>query len=231
MDVMGGRRQRWSVSGLTSMGAHGALVTACLLWSIQHPPRARDQRPTEFEVHSVPPVVLSVPPPRAAAAPAVRGRARPVRGSSLRPTAPIPISREEAALTAPTSGVPEGDEDRTFDSVSPSTLVATGPPGGTAPPTTETGIAPLEAAYLCTYQSLRGLPRSLYVRGRVYRLLVQMCIGSDGRVEAATLEKGATAELDSQVLVDMRQWRYRPRIVHGKPSAFCYKVRVSYEVD
>jgi TonB family protein len=69
------------------------------------------------------------------------------------------------------------------------------------------------------------------VRGKVYRLVVQMCISAEGRVDSATLKKGAAAELDAQVLTDMREWRYRPRIVHGRPSAFCYKIRVSYVVE
>jgi outer membrane biosynthesis protein TonB len=228
---MGGRPQLWSVSGLASMGAHAAFVTGCLLWSLHHPaPPARD-RPTEFEVRTVAPPASPRPASVTPLAPA-RGRARAARGVRLGRAAPIPISHDEAALSAPRSGVPEGDEDSSFFDPSPSTVRGeVGAGSMAAAPTTENGIAPLEAAYLCTYQSLRGLPRSLYVRGKVYRLLVQMCIGSDGRVKSATLQEGAAPALDAQVLVDMRQWRYKPRIVHGTPSAFCYKVKVSYEID
>jgi TonB family protein len=131
----------------------------------------------------------------------------------------------------PAAGVPDGDEDHSIDEPSPSTFAVAAEPGPPPGPALEPGVSPLEAAYLCTHQSLRGLPKSLYVRGRTYRVLVQMCISAEGRVENVTLQMGAAAELDAQVLTDMHAWRYRPRIVHGKPSAFCYKVRVSYEVE
>jgi outer membrane biosynthesis protein TonB len=147
--------------------------------------------------------------------------------------APIPVSYEDVSFVAPRIGLPDGDEDSTFDDPSPSTLRGTPGPSTAGPPAKveEKEIAPVDAAYLCTYQSLRGLPRSLYVRGKVYRVLVKMCISAEGGVESATLVQGAAAELDARVLTDMREWRYRPRIVRGKPTAFCYKVRVSYEVD
>ncbi|HXU83769.1 MAG TPA: energy transducer TonB [Polyangia bacterium] len=154
---------------------------------------------------------------------------------NLGPAAVVPISHEDASFVLPTVGVPDGDEDGTLDQPSPSVLAGApgGQPGAAPGParSEEKSIAPLEAAYLCTYQSLRDLPRSLYTRGKVYKLLVRMCIDARGRVEDVVLEQGAAPELDARVVVDMRAWRYRPRIVHGKPSAFCYKVKVRYEVE
>jgi TonB family protein len=230
MEAGGRGRQRWSVSGLASLGAHGALMTGCLWWSIHHPSPRSPQQPTEVEIRSVPPVVASGAAARTTAVP-TRGRARPARGMYRSVAARIPVSRDDEWLPAPPSGWPEGDEDQSFDDPAPSTLAEAGEPGGGPPGPEEAVIAPLEAAYLCTYQSLRALPRSLYKRGKAYRLLVQMCISAEGRVENVTLEQSAAPELDAQVMADMREWRYRPRIVEGKPSAFCYKVRVSYEVD
>jgi hypothetical protein len=222
---------RWSLSGLASLGTHGAFVLGCLWWSVRHPFLPFEQRPTELEVRSVPAAVAPAPLPTVTPVPTVRGHARPARGVNLGPMARIPTSHEDGSFVAPRIGVPDGDEDSTLDDPSPSMLQGAPGPAPAGPPAAEREIAPLEAAYLCTYQSLRGLPRSLYVRGKVYRLLVQMCIDAQGRVASATLQKGAATELDAQVLTDMRAWRYRPRIVHGKPSAFCYKVRVSYEVE
>jgi TonB family protein len=145
------------------------------------------------------------------------------------------VSYEDADFVAPAAGDPDGDEDWTFDSASPSTLAGRGGGSagtGTVPAQTiEKPIAPLEAAYLCTYQSLRGLPRALYRRGHAYKLVVKMCISAEGRVERVTLEQGAAAELDARVVEDMHAWRYKPRIVRGKPTAFCYKVNVTYDVD
>jgi hypothetical protein len=228
-------RRRWSVSGVTSMGMHGALVAACLWWSVHHPLLAGHPPPTELEVRSVPAAAAPAPPlAHVAAAPAARGRARPARGVNLGQR-PAPVSYEASDFVAPRIGLPDGDEDSTFDDPSPSTLRGppgpAGPVGSGPPPKDQSEIAPLEAAYLCTYQSLRSLPRSLYGHGKVYRLLVQLCISAEGRVASATLQKGAAPELDAQVLTDLQEWRYKPRIVHGRPTAFCYKVRVSYEVE
>jgi hypothetical protein len=217
------------------MGGHGAIVTAALLLSVHQPRTAAGDRLTEFDVRPPARAVSTPEPARSAGPPAPGARPRSVRGLNLGPAAPASISYQDADFVAPTAGDPDGDEDWTFDGPSPSTLgggSGDGAATGALPARTiEKPIAPLEAAYLCTYQSLRGLPRSLYVRGRSYKLVVKMCIGSDGRVEGVSLEKGAAAELDAQVVADMHHWHYRPRIVGGKPSAFCYKVNVTYEVD
>jgi len=237
MEAFEVRRPRWSLAWLASMSGHGAIVTAALLWSVRHPRPAAGDRLTEFEVRAPARAVSTPEPARAAAPPAPGARPRSVRGLDLGPAAPASVSYEDTDFVAPNAGQPDGDEDWTFDGPSPSTLrggsgggAATGT-GAVPAQTLEKPIAPLEAAYLCTYQSLRGLPRSLYVRGRSYKLVVKMCIGSDGRVEGVTLMKGAASELDAQVVADMYDWRYRPRIIEGKPSAFCYRVNVTYEVD
>jgi hypothetical protein len=223
---------RWSISGLASMGAHGALVTGCLWWTAQHPAAARGAGVTELEIRSVPAVVEhQVPGPAATVAPVVQGRAlRARRVSRPAVAAPAPVSHEESPPTSFEGDVPDGDEDHSMEEPSPSTLVETAPP----PPPAPVGPPPvtaLEASYLCTQQRLRSLPKALNVRGRTYRLQVQACISAEGRVENVTLQKGAVPELDAQVITDVRGWRYRPRIIEGKPSPFCYKVRVSYEVE
>src|SRR5947207_15826395 len=78
----------------------------------------------EFELRPAPPAVMvSVPPPPApAAAPPSGGHARPARGLNLGPAAPVPVSHDDFSVVVPTVGVPDGDEDGTFDSASPSTL-------------------------------------------------------------------------------------------------------------
>jgi hypothetical protein len=224
--------QRWSVSSLASMGAHGALVTGCLWWSAQHPQAAmRAPTATELEVRSVPAAVIAPAPSAAPVVSVVRGHGRRVRALPSAQAAPIPVSREEPAAAAPALIVPDGDEDHTFDDPSPSTLVKAVAPSRDTAPAGPPPVTALEASYLCTHQALRSLPKALNIRGHTYRLQVQACISAEGRVERVTLQKGAAPELDTQVLTDVRTWRYRPRMVQGKASPFCYKVRVSYEVE
>jgi hypothetical protein len=216
------------------MGVHGALVTGCLWWSAHHPlASALDLKPTELEVRSVSAVTAPAPAPvpTVASLPAVRGPIRRARGPSPVLAAPVPVSREEDTATEPRLLVPDGDEDHTFDEPSASTLVKSVPPPAPAPPRGPPPVTALEASYLCTHQALRSLPKALNIRGHTYRLQVQACISAEGRVEQVILQRGAAPELDTQVITDVRAWRYRPRIVQGKPSPFCYKVRVSYEVE
>jgi outer membrane biosynthesis protein TonB len=215
------------------MGAHGVLVTGCLWWSAQHPRSpSSGTAPTEFDVRSVS-AQLAPAPLRAAASVAavVQDHLRRARKVSRPAGVPVPVAREEPEPEAFASDLPDGDEDHTFDEPSPSTLVAEAAPPPPAAPAGPPPVTALEASYLCTHQSLRSLPKSLNVRGRTYRLQVQACISAEGRVENVTLQRGAAPELDAQVLGDVRTWRYRPRIIEGKPSPFCYKVRVSYEVE
>jgi len=236
MELSVARRTRWSVASVASLGAHGALVTGALLWSLHRPPIAAggaDQL-TEFEVRA-PALAVSTPQPAPQPGPAVPGpRARRARGVRPSPAATPPVWYEDSDFGAPAAGHHDGDDDWTDDSDAPATPGGGGSASGTAAVPAqilEKPITPLEAAYLCTYQSLRGLPPSLYRRGHSYKMVVQMCISSEGRVDSVTLQKGAAPELDSRVVTDMHAWRYKPRIVKGKRSAFCYKVNVTYEVD
>jgi TonB family protein len=50
----------------------------------------------------------------------------------------------------------------------------------------------------------------------------QVCVGRDGHVDALrTLKSSGFADYDAKLLSEMRQWRYRPYLVNGKPSPMC----------
>jgi hypothetical protein len=234
---MDGRRQRWSVSGLASAFAHAALVAASLSWNLPH--AGGRSAAVELDVRSTPPPVTVAHQAQPARAPpaARRPRAgRQARRDRRPPVAvPVPVAYEDPSLIAPPAQARDGDEDRALDSPSPSTLAGrAGAPAGTDPvrsPAIERSITPLEASHLCIHQSLRSLPRPLYVRGRSYKVEVQMCITAQGRVGQVILQKGADPLLDGQVVTDLQSWLYRPRVVGGQATAFCYRLNVIYQVD
>jgi hypothetical protein len=235
-----GRGRRWSLSGVSALIAHGGLMAALLLGGARHPWSAAAREPrTEIEIHTVPPPPPPPEPPMVAT-PTASGssrRDRPVRrrgvnlGMHL-----VPVSTETEPFVSPADGDPDGEDDEEDSSDSGS---ASAGEGGPAPatnlaspgPPAEKDVTPLEAAYLCTYQTLPSLPRSLYKRGRTYTIIVQMCITAEGKVSGVTVKKSAAPELDKIVVPELYTWRYKARIVHGAPSAFCYQLNIHYEVD
>jgi TonB family protein len=91
-------------------------------------------------------------------------------------------------------------------------------------------ISPGEAGYLRTYETYPSLPRSLWVWGRVYSVLVRVCVSPEGRVSDVAIQRGAQPELDRLVAVTVRSWRYRPRLVAGTPRPFCHLIKLDFSV-
>src|SRR5688572_5508142 len=104
MQLSAARRARWSVAYVASLGAHGAVVTAALLWSLQRPITAEAaDRIIEFELPA-PAVTVSTPQPAPTGPPAPGRRARSPRGLKLGPAAPAPVLVEDSDLVAPAAG-------------------------------------------------------------------------------------------------------------------------------
>ena len=102
------------------------------------------------------------------------------------------------------------------------------PPPAPAPPLDPLSIPAHEATYLRTYETYPSLPRSLWVSGRVYSVLAQVCVSADGRVSDVTIKRGAAAELDRAVASTLRSWQYRPRIIEGTPRPFCHLMKLDF---
>ena len=56
-------------------------------------------------------------------------------------------------------------------------------------------------------------------------LELKVCVGPDGRVGEAKVLRSAHADLDAQVLSNVRTWTFRPLTVGGRPAPFCYQPR------
>jgi TonB family protein len=85
-----------------------------------------------------------------------------------------------------------------------------------------------EARYLRTYEAFPSLPRSLWGSGRVYAVLVQVCVSADGGVSGVSIRNGAAPELDRVITSTVRSWRYRPRMVEGAARPFCHLMKFVY---
>jgi hypothetical protein len=89
-------------------------------------------------------------------------------------------------------------------------------------------VAASEAQYLRTYEAYPSLPRSLWVTGRVYAVLAQVCVAVDGGVSTVSIRNGSAPELDRLITASVRSWRYRPRVVEGAARPFCHLMKFVY---
>ena len=86
-----------------------------------------------------------------------------------------------------------------------------------------------EATALRTRDSFPRLPESVWPEWRPYVVKLEICVAEDGRVREAVLRSSESPRLDAVVLAAAKTWRYRPRLVDGKPAAFCHGAVIKYE--
>ena len=73
------------------------------------------------------------------------------------------------------------------------------------------------------------LPLALARTGDTYTAMLKLCVSAEGGVTSVQVLKGAGAALDGQFPSVMGRWRYRPLLVDGVATPFCYLLR--YEVS
>lgn len=243
-------KRGWGWGWLASVVVHGTLTGTTLLALRPHyegvagPPRDLEgeviavavdledegiESTTPVPVAPAPPEIQATraqPPRRPAvvrkatiaapeAAPAASGvaiQSEPVEAPAQPPPAPEPPLAAETAIVP----IPR--------------LVGPSPTAAAAPPDLPPSISPREASYLRTYETFPSLPRSLWVLGRKYHVLVEVCVTDGGRVAGVQVRSGATPELDRTLVSAMRSWRYRPYIVGGSARPFCHLMKMEYSL-
>lgn len=73
------------------------------------------------------------------------------------------------------------------------------------------------------------LPLALARSGDTYTAMLRLCVSAEGGVTSVQVLKGANSALDGQFPSVMGRWRYRPLLVEGAATPFCYLLR--YEVS
>jgi outer membrane biosynthesis protein TonB len=228
---------------VVSLGAHGLLLALALLAGVARNPSPPPRAPTvRLHLGAAGGPRRESPPHPPSSLRAARRR-RPLLAPAIIAVPPPPI--EPVPPDAPpdedqAQGLGAGDGDDEGDGDGGEGLgTGSGPGDGdgaqvVAPAVwkpEENPVSPLEAAYLRLYQTFPTLPRTLWVHGRVYTVRVQMCITAEGQVYDVTLRQSATPALDALVVATLRTWRYRARLVGGKPTAFCHPMVLHYDVD
>ncbi|HWA73750.1 MAG TPA: hypothetical protein VG937_15500 [Polyangiaceae bacterium] len=73
------------------------------------------------------------------------------------------------------------------------------------------------------------LPPPLARSGETYVAMMRVCVSAQGTVTGVQLMKGASPAIDGQFPSVIGRWRYRPLLIDGVPTPFCYPLR--YEVS
>jgi len=64
-----------------------------------------------------------------------------------------------------------------------------------------------------------------YVRmGSEHVAQVQVCVSAQGRVSSVKILRPTIPPIDNELLKVIPKWRYRPHVVNGQPTPFCYPV-------
>jgi hypothetical protein len=181
------------------------------------------------------PVAPSAPPARSAHhAAALRPRTR-LAAELIQPPAAPEVSDERIrtedegpmpeTLAAETAPIAAAGGTLGVSTVSaPLRMTTTTLPDPSAP----TEVTATEARYLRTYEAFPSLPHSLWGSGRVYDVLAQVCVSTDGGVSGVSIRNGAAPELDRVITATVASWRYRPRMVAGAPRPFCHLMKFVY---
>jgi len=104
------------------------------------------------------------------------------------------------------------------------------PPKDTGPKMVSTGVGarqlvinPGSPPYCCP-----KIPKALERGGMQFAAQVRMCVSATGAVTDVRVMRGVGPAIDSQIPTYLRRWRYKPLMVDGRPTPFCYPLR--YEI-
>jgi protein TonB len=231
-----GRKRLWYA---ISIGFHGALIAAGIVYSFWH---VEELSPPLLKVT----FMSAAPPPPPAAPPPAGGGAAPKKKPVVKPKTvvqpkpdlvqPKELPKKEEPKEEPKAQ--QDDQPGEKGGVKGGTIGGTpggtigGTPGGTigGTPGGVIGAAPVAPKFLPPNigiaQKLSGddppFPPSLRKPGAVYHVLVKVCVTVSGTVDKVTIMKSTESQLDDGVVDTLRRnWRFRPYMANATPIPFC----------
>ena len=223
----------------------GALIAGIVhsLWQVEEMPLPSLQ---VMLAEAPPPPPPPPPPPAAKKASDSRPKTRPIEPKTQdlvvpkdKPD-PQPKPVAEEAEGGQDDGQPGGVQGGVVGGVQGGVLggVVGSPPPPPPPPAPKASGPKMLSAKLGRGQLLINpnderyrvkLPPPLARSGETYVALLKVCVNAQGGVTGVQLIKGATPAIDGQFPSVIGRWRYKPLIVDGVPTPFCYPLR--YEVS
>jgi protein TonB len=73
------------------------------------------------------------------------------------------------------------------------------------------------------------LPPPLVRAKAKFTALVYICVSAEGRVTSAKLVRSVDPAIDPQIPTVLGRWRYRPYMVDGRPTPFCWPLKYLIE--
>ena len=71
------------------------------------------------------------------------------------------------------------------------------------------------------------VPESYVRGGKTYEATVRICVSTEGRVSSVELLKPSIPIIDAQLPTVIGRWIFRPYVVEGQPTPFCYVLHYS----
>jgi protein TonB len=237
--------RRDTIPMLISSAAHVIVIGSVAAVSLLYIGAELPQVPQvlAFVATAPPPPPPPLPPPAPAATTATRPKAKPVVTSSARPvpieppveilaeTAETEIPGEEGIRGGVEGGVPGGIPGGVVGGFLPSTI-APPPPPAVPPPVPR---APVRVGGAITAPALLSRVAPEYppiaVNAKVEGVIIlEAIVDREGRVEKVNVLR-SIALLDEAAKAAVRQWRYSPLLLNGKPERFVVTVTVSFSLN
>jgi protein TonB len=219
--------QRWRrITLIVSVGLHVVALSAALVhsvWQVEEMPMPSLQVTLTAAVPPPPPP----PPPAARKAASERPKTRPAEPK------PELVTPNKTTKESPK---PEADRDdgEAQGQVGGQVGGVVGGVVGSAPPPPKPTGPKIVSASVGRGQLLIDpnaeryrvkLPTVLARTGETYTAMLRLCVSAQGSVTSVQVLKGAGPALDGQFPSVMGRWRYRPLLVDGVATPFCYLLR------
>jgi len=183
----------------------------------------------EVTLSVAPPPPPPPPPPKRSSS--TKPKTKPVETKPKVITAPKETPKEEPKAEEEEKDDDQGDDNGVEGGVIGG--VVGGIVGGTAPPPPKsTGPKLLSAkaghSLLAINPQVRpykvNIPEEYVQRGDEYFATISICVAPNGSVSSVKILKPSIPVIDLQIPKVIPLWKYRPYIVDGQPTGFCYNM-------
>jgi periplasmic protein TonB len=222
---------------LVSIAVHGVVVGAILVGTVMVVTAPVPELPTMMAFVASPPPPPPPPPPSAPApkktepvkALPTSGEVAPIEPpQSIEPEAPVPDTGE-GEVVGVEGGIPGGIPGGVIAGLLPE------PPPPPPPPPTPAPRKPVRVGGeikepTLIYRVDPGYPLLAVVRQLEGMVILEAMVDEEGRVESIRVLR-FPGVFEQAAVEAVRQWRYSPVILNGRPEKFILSVTVSFRLD
>lgn len=185
----------------------------------------------EVTLAVAPPPPPPPPPPPKRSSSKPKTKPTPVKPKAIVAPVETPKAEPEPAASEESGGDEEDEGEEGGEEGGVAGGVVGGVVGGTAPPPpTSTGPKLLSTkaghSLLAINPQVRpykvNVPEEYVARGDEFVSQIRICVAADGSVASVKILKPSISVIDLQIPQVIPRWRYKPYLVEGRPTPFCY---------